>query len=41
MGMTRRDAIVGLVSLPAALNALAAGAADDSKIMGPTVFHWE
>src|SRR5206468_6375792 len=41
MGMTRRDAIAGLVAMPAALNALAAGVADDSKLMGPTVSHWD
>ena len=44
MGMTRRDAIAGLAAFPAALNALAAGSADDqhrdSTIMGPTVFNW-
>src|SRR4051794_4357215 len=44
MGMTRRDAMVGLVGLPAALNALAAVAGEEhgeEKIMGPTVFHWD
>ena len=44
MGMTRRDAIAGLAALPAALNALAAGAEDqpgDARILGPTVFHWD
>jgi XRE family transcriptional regulator, regulator of sulfur utilization len=39
MGITRRDAIAGLVVLPAALSALAV-AGEDEHIMGPTVFNW-
>ncbi len=42
--MNRRDALLGLLAMPAAMNALAEGADDkksDEKIMGPTVFEWE
>ncbi len=39
--MNRRDALVGLLAMPAAMNALAAAPAGDEKVMGPTVFHWE
>jgi quercetin dioxygenase-like cupin family protein len=44
MEITRRNAILGLLAIPAALNAIPAGAADDqhgnSPILGPTVFNW-
>jgi XRE family transcriptional regulator, regulator of sulfur utilization len=39
MGITRRDAIAGLAVLPSAFSALA-GAGENEKIMGPTVFNW-
>ena len=39
MGMTRRDVVAGLLAMPGALNALAAGS-DDQQVMGPTVFNW-
>jgi quercetin dioxygenase-like cupin family protein len=38
--MNRRDALLGLMAIPAAMNAFAE-AAKDEKVMGPTVFHWE
>jgi hypothetical protein len=38
--ITRRDTLVGLLAMPAALSAFAA-AADQQPILGPTVFHWE
>ena len=38
--MNRRDALLGLMAMPAAMNAFAA-TADDEKVMGPTVFQWE
>ena len=40
--MTRRDAVVGLLALPAAINALAQTKTEASDaILGPTVFEWE
>lgn len=39
MGMTRRDVIVGLLAMPGALD-VAAMAAENEPVMGPTVFHW-
>jgi quercetin dioxygenase-like cupin family protein len=38
--ITRRDALVGLLAMPAAIGAFAA-APDQQPILGPTVFHWE
>ena len=40
MGISRRDTIVGLLALPAALSALAEPESD-SAVLGPTVFAWE
>lgn len=40
MGISRRDAVVGLLALPAALSALAEPESK-SPILGPTVFAWE
>lgn len=40
MELTRRDALVGLLALPAALNALAEPGSPGS-VLGPTVFAWE
>ncbi len=37
--MNRRNAVLGLMAIPAAMKALAAAVAE--KVMGPTVFHWE
>jgi quercetin dioxygenase-like cupin family protein len=36
--ITRRNALVGLLALPAALQA--AEAAGEEMVLGPTVFHW-
>src|SRR5665213_4218113 len=41
MMITRRDALVGLLAMPGALNAFAAAAPGEQPILGPTVFHWE
>ncbi len=38
--ITRRDAIVGLLAMPAVLS-ISAEAADGQPILGPTVFHWD
>ena len=38
--MNRRDAMLGLLAMPSAMNALAEASGTD-KVMGPTVFHWE
>lgn len=38
--VTRRDAIVGMLAMPAALRGLAAAAAEP-PILGPTVFNWD
>lgn len=40
MEMTRRDAVLGLLALPAALNALAEPE-NSTAILGPTVFAWD
>jgi XRE family transcriptional regulator, regulator of sulfur utilization len=40
MGISRRDAVVGLLALPAALSALAEPEGNGA-ILGPTVFAWE
>src|SRR6202034_1837646 len=40
MTISRRDAMVGLMALPAALSALAQGD-KNAAILGPTVFVWE
>lgn len=40
MGITRREAIVGLLAMPSALT-VAANAAESQPVMGPTVFVWE
>ncbi len=40
MRITRREAIVGLLAMPSAVDALAART-DPSPAMGPTVFHWD
>ncbi len=37
--ITRRDALVGLLAMPSALNAVAK-AATEQPILGPTVFNW-
>lgn len=37
--ITRRDALVGLLAMPSALNGVAM-AANDQPILGPTVFNW-
>jgi quercetin dioxygenase-like cupin family protein len=42
--MNRRDAMLGLLAMSAAANALAEGIDEKQsaeKVMGPTVFHWE
>ena len=39
MGMTRRDVIVALMAMPAALEAVSP-TGDDQHLMGPTVFEW-
>jgi quercetin dioxygenase-like cupin family protein len=38
--ITRRDALAGLLAMPAALS-LSAEAADGPSVLGPTVFHWD
>lgn len=38
--MNRRNALLGLLAMPATMNALAA-AANDEMVLGPTVFHWD
>jgi quercetin dioxygenase-like cupin family protein len=38
--ITRRDALVGLLAMPAGLS-IFAEAADGSPVLGPTVFHWD
>jgi quercetin dioxygenase-like cupin family protein len=40
MTMNRRDVIVGLLAMPSTLS-VAAMAAGEQQILGPTVFHWE
>ncbi len=42
MTITRRDALLGLAALSAALTETAPAAADDTQqpILGPAVFHW-
>jgi quercetin dioxygenase-like cupin family protein len=37
--ITRRDALVGMLAMPSALNGIAM-AANDQPILGPTVFNW-
>jgi quercetin dioxygenase-like cupin family protein len=42
--MNRRDALLGLLAMPAAMKAQAVSTVEnksDEKIMGPTVFEWE
>jgi uncharacterized cupin superfamily protein len=39
--ITRRDALAGLLALPAALSATATAEADEGAILGPTVFAWK
>jgi hypothetical protein len=39
MEWTRRNAMVGLLAMPSALTAVAAGN-EEQRIMGPTVFDW-
>ncbi len=39
--ITRRDALAGLLALPAALSATANAEADKGAILGPTVFAWK
>ena len=39
MGMNRRDVIVGLLAMPGTMS-VAAMAADQQPILGPTVFNW-
>ncbi len=41
MQISRRDAVIGLLALPAALSAMAEPANRASLILGPTVFKWE
>jgi len=38
--MNRRDAMLRLLAMPAAMSALAETSGNE-KVMGPTVFHWE
>jgi quercetin dioxygenase-like cupin family protein len=38
--ITRRDALVGLLAMPAALS-ISAESADGQPVLGPTVFHWD
>jgi quercetin dioxygenase-like cupin family protein len=40
MTMNRRDVIVGLLAMPSTLS-VAAMAAGEQPILGPTVFHWD
>ena len=39
MEISRRDVVVGLLTMPGALNAVAIGS-DGQHVMGPTVFNW-
>jgi uncharacterized cupin superfamily protein len=39
--ITRRDALAGLLALPAALSTTASAEADKGSILGPTVFPWK
>jgi uncharacterized cupin superfamily protein len=39
--ITRRDALAGLLALPAALSTIASAEADKGSILGPTVFPWK
>jgi quercetin dioxygenase-like cupin family protein len=39
MEMNRRNVMLGLLAIPAALNAIATDS-DDQHVMGPTVFNW-
>jgi XRE family transcriptional regulator, regulator of sulfur utilization len=41
MDLTRRSTVMGLLALPAALNALAAEEKGGGSVLGPTVFEWE